>query len=320
MNISIHSGENDPQWLILWECVILPPPVRPFNVCQTFGSSGDPPVDFRKRLLQKGRFGNPMFVSGAGHFMTDDFSGKCMDKNGAQVPDPWKSLLVAADRFSSWGSSLGTNSMKISPKSKLMRSHASTLLPLVCHEIFLPQASTEPTSGLRCCSLFHPYRCPKYQPTWALHFKESRKSLQPPISLTGGWSHFTLAVLNMRISANPTWQHMTSLKLFTKQMALSENVGLIFPMRSPFNNGIMISKTIGFRGTNHFQTHPDVEFKSPRFPKFPPFLSPHFWASARHVRLRVLRGSSSAEVGTGSRCGGPSSVAVSRCTKIYITT
>ena len=80
MNISIHSGENDPQWLILWECVILPPPVRLFNVCQTFGSSGDPPVDFRKRLLQKGRFGNPMFVSGAGHFMTDDFSGKCMEK------------------------------------------------------------------------------------------------------------------------------------------------------------------------------------------------------------------------------------------------
>ena len=62
-------------------------------------------------------------------------------KNGAQVPDPWKSLLVAADRFSSWGSSLGTNSMKISPKTKLMRSHASTLLPLVCHEIFSPQAS-----------------------------------------------------------------------------------------------------------------------------------------------------------------------------------
>ena len=36
-----------------------------------------------------------------------------------------------------------------------------------------------------------------------------------------------------------------------------ENVGLIFPMKFlPFKNGIMISKTIGFRGLAYFQTHP----------------------------------------------------------------
>ena len=37
-------------------------------------------------------------------------------------------------------------------------------------------------------------------------------------------------------------------------MGLSENVGYI-PNYSHLI-GIMISKTIGFRGTNHFQTHP----------------------------------------------------------------
>ena len=40
-----------------------------------------------------------------------------------------------------------------------------------------------------------------------------------------------------------------SMAMLNNQMGLSENVGLIFPMKYPFKNGIMISKTIGFRGT-----------------------------------------------------------------------
>ena len=39
-------------------------------------------------------------------------------------------------------------------------------------------------------------------------------------------------------------------------MGLSENVGLIFLMKWPFKNGIMISKTIGYNGVHYFQTHP----------------------------------------------------------------
>ena len=40
-------------------------------------------------------------------------------------------------------------------------------------------------------------------------------------------------------------------KTIQKDMGMSENVGLIFPMKQPFKNGIgiMISKTIGFRST-----------------------------------------------------------------------
>ena len=116
MNISIHSGENDPQWLILWECVILPPPVRLFNVCQTFGSSGDPPVDFRKRLLQKGRFGNPMFVSGAGHFMTDDFSGKCMEKMERKSLIPGNHCLLQLIASQAEGPHLGQIPWRSHPK------------------------------------------------------------------------------------------------------------------------------------------------------------------------------------------------------------
>ena len=43
-------------------------------------------------------------------------------------------------------------------------------------------------------------------------------------------------------------------------MGLSENVGLIFPMKQPFFIGIMISKTIGPNGVHYFQTHPDVYY------------------------------------------------------------
>ena len=116
MNISIHSGENHPQWLILWECVILPPPVRLFNVCQTFGSSGDPPVDFRKRLLQKGRFGNPMFLSGAGHFMTDDFSGKCMEKMERKSLIPGNHCLLQLIASQAEGPHLGQIPWRSHPK------------------------------------------------------------------------------------------------------------------------------------------------------------------------------------------------------------
>lgn len=82
--------------------------MRLFNVCQTFGSSGDPPVDFRKRLLQKGRFGNPMFVSGAaGHFMTDDFSGKCMEKMGRKSLIPGNHCLLQLIASQAEGPHLG---------------------------------------------------------------------------------------------------------------------------------------------------------------------------------------------------------------------
>ena len=42
-----------------------------------------------------------------------------------------------------------------------------------------------------------------------------------------------------------------------KYMGLSENVGLIFPMKKPFFIGIMISKTIGYNGLHNIfrQTH-----------------------------------------------------------------
>ena len=40
----------------------------------------------------------------------------------------------------------------------------------------------------------------------------------------------------------------------------------IFPMKLPFKNGIMISKTIGFRGTQHFQTFSDTPM-SMNFPQ-----------------------------------------------------
>ena len=39
------------------------------------------------------------------------------------------------------------------------------------------------------------------------------------------------------------------------QMGLSEN--RVYSQLLPFKNGIMISKTIGFRGLAYFQTHPN---------------------------------------------------------------
>ena len=41
------------------------------------------------------------------------------------------------------------------------------------------------------------------------------------------------------------------------EMGLSEN--RVYSQLEPFKNGIMIRKTIGFRGTQHFQTHPNVK-------------------------------------------------------------
>ena len=49
-------------------------------------------------------------------------------------------------------------------------------------------------------------------------------------------------------------------------MGLSEN--RVYSQLYPFKNGIMISKTIGFRSTNHFQTHPHFCHWNPIFPAF----------------------------------------------------
>ena len=54
------------------------------------------------------------------------------------------------------------------------------------------------------------------------------------------------------------------LLLFHSQMGLSEN--RVYSQWNSHLIGIMISKTIGFRGTQHFQTHPNVIFTWPLVP------------------------------------------------------
>ena len=51
----------------------------------------------------------------------------------------------------------------------------------------------------------------------------------------------------------PQWNHLD----VNGYGLVTENVGLIFPMIASHSIGIMII-TIGFRGTQHFQTHPYV--------------------------------------------------------------
>ena len=57
-------------------------------------------------------------------------------------------------------------------------------------------------------------------------------------------------------------------------LGLSENVGLIFPMKYPFKNGIMISKTIEYNGVHYFQTHPFVDSQKPQKQSYHDFCRP----------------------------------------------
>ena len=61
----------------------------------------------------------------------------------------------------------------------------------------------------------------------------------------------------------PTWTNWKILKELQMEIkaiwVCLKMLGTVYPQWNSHSIGIMISKTIGFRGTNHFQTHPNMK-------------------------------------------------------------